>query len=108
MNHYVLRYARNNSEAPGPITGRTDAENREAIARAHVSLVKQIAGRIVSRLPGHYDLEDLYSAGVIGLLTAIDAFDESKGIPFDRYARIRIEGAILDTLRQSDHLPRSA
>ncbi len=106
MNHYVQRYAK----ARGGSTPRASGapqDDRETLAREHASIVKQIAGRIVSRLPGHYDLEDLYSAGVLGLLTAIDNFDESKGIPFDRYARIRIEGAILDALRQSDHLPRT-
>jgi RNA polymerase sigma factor for flagellar operon FliA len=100
MNHYVQRYARSTAK-------KMAADEREAIAREHTVIVKQIAGRIVSRLPGHYDLEDLYSAGVLGLLTAIDNFDESRGIPFDRYARIRIEGAILDALRESDHLPRT-
>ena len=102
MNHYVQRYARADSRP-----GRPSSDTRETLAREHAILVKQIAGRIVSRLPGHYDLEDLYSAGIVGLLMAIDNFDDEKGIPFDRYARIRIEGAILDTLRASDHLPRT-
>ena len=104
MNHYVQRYARARKDSGvAAIAG----DDRESLAREHAVLVKQIAGRIVSRLPGHYDLEDLWSAGIVGLLTAIDNFDESRGIPFDRYARIRIEGAILDALRQSDHLPRT-
>lgn len=105
MNHYVQRYARARGDSRPRAAGPED--DRESLAREHATIVKQIAGRIVARLPGHYDLEDLYSAGVLGLLTAIDNFDESKGIPFDRYARIRIEGAILDALRQSDHLPRT-
>jgi len=102
MNHYVQRYAHTTGSP-----ARKGADDRETLAREHAVLVKQIAGRIVARLPGHYDLEDLYSAGVVGLLMAIDNFDESRGIPFDRYARIRIEGALLDALRESDHLPRT-
>ena len=103
MNHFVQRYAR-----AGNLASRGDVDcDRETLASEHATLVKQIAGRIASRLPGHYELEDLWSAGIIGLLTAIDNFDESRGIPFDRYARIRIEGAVLDSLRQTDHLPRT-
>jgi RNA polymerase sigma factor FliA len=103
MNHYITRYADQHRRKKA----RAPVDEREAIAREHATLVKQIAGRIVSRLPGHYEIEDLYSAGLLGLLTAIDNYDDSRGIPFDRYARIRIEGAILDALRESDHLPRT-
>jgi RNA polymerase sigma factor FliA len=103
MNHFVQRYAQ-----AGNLVSRDNVDcDRETLASEHATLVKQIAGRIASRLPGHYELEDLWSAGIIGLLTAIDNFDESKGIPFDRYARIRIEGSVLDSLRQTDHLPRT-
>lgn len=109
MNHFVRRYsaAGNTARSLPPGMGAPAPADREHLARAHVFIVKQIAGRIASRLPGHYEIDDLYSAGVLGLLTAIDNFDESKGIPFDKYARIRIEGAILDALRESDHLPRT-
>ena len=106
MNHFVQRYARAKDRSNLATSG-DEQSDRETLASEHATLVKQIAGRIANRLPGHYELEDLWSAGIIGLLTAIDNFDESKGIPFDRYARIRIEGAVLDSLRQTDHLPRT-
>jgi len=106
MNHFVQRYSQ--AKSKGNVTSTSDVPcDRETLASEHATLVRQIAGRIASRLPGHYELEDLWSAGIIGLLTAIDNFDETKGIPFDRYARIRIEGAVLDSLRQTDHLPRT-
>jgi RNA polymerase sigma factor for flagellar operon FliA len=106
MNHFVQRYSRTKGSS-NLATSSPEHSDRETLASEHATLVRQIAGRIASRLPGHYELEDLWSAGIIGLLTAIDNFDESKGIPFDRYARIRIEGAVLDSLRQTDHLPRT-
>ena len=108
MNHFVQRYAQVRRQSESQASESSEVErDRETLASEHATLVKQIAGRIASRLPGHYELEDLWSAGIIGLLTAIDNFDETKGIPFDRYARIRIEGAVLDSLRQTDHLPRT-
>ena len=108
MNHFVQRYAQAKRRGESTLATSGNIEcDRETLASEHATLVKQIAGRIASRLPGHYELEDLWSAGIIGLLTAIDNFDETKGIPFDRYARIRIEGAVLDSLRQTDHLPRT-
>ncbi len=70
-------------------------------------LIKYIASRIAIRLPPHIDLNDLINAGVIGLIDAIEKFDESKQIKFKTYAEFRIRGAILDELRSMDWVPRS-
>jgi len=70
-------------------------------------LVRTVATRMAARLPRNLDVDDLVGAGVLGLLNAVRQFDESKGVPFDRYAEIRIRGAILDELRAMDQTPRS-
>jgi RNA polymerase sigma factor for flagellar operon FliA len=76
--------------------------------RRHLSLVRGIASRVIARLPRSVDLDDLVGAGVLGLLDAAKGFDPSKGVPFARYAEIRIRGAILDELRAGDQTPRSS
>lgn len=61
-------------------------------------LVKSIARRISSKLPKHYDLEDLVSDGVVGLLAATERFDPSRGVKFETFATYYIKGSILDNL----------
>lgn len=61
-------------------------------------LVKSIARRISSKLPKHYDLEDLISDGVVGLLAATERFDPSRGVKFETFATYYIKGSILDNL----------
>jgi RNA polymerase sigma factor for flagellar operon FliA len=72
----------------------------------HLPIVRFIARRIHGRLPHHVPIEDLYSAGVVGLLDAFGRFDPSKQVLFRTYAEFRIRGAILDSLRALDWSPR--
>jgi RNA polymerase sigma factor FliA len=72
----------------------------------HLPVVRFIARRIHERLPQHVPIEDLYSAGVLGLLDAFGRFDLSKQVKFNTYAQFRIRGAILDSLRTLDWSPR--
>ena len=72
----------------------------------HLPIVHFIARRIHERLPPHVPIEDLYSAGVLGLLEAFGRFDPSKQVKFSTYAQFRIRGAILDSLRTLDWGPR--
>jgi RNA polymerase sigma factor for flagellar operon FliA len=72
----------------------------------HLPIVRFIARRIHERLPQHVPIEDLYSAGVLGLLDAFGRFDPSKQVKFSTYAQFRIRGAILDSLRTLDWSPR--
>jgi RNA polymerase sigma factor for flagellar operon FliA len=72
----------------------------------HLPIVRFIARRIHDRLPQHVPIEDLYSAGVLGLLDAFGRFDPSKEFKFSTYAQFRIRGAILDSLRTLDWSPR--
>ena len=69
-------------------------------------LVKYNADRIYSRLPDEVDIEDLISAGLFGLMDAIDKFDQERGNKFETYCAPRIRGAVLDELRSMDWVPR--
>lgn len=73
----------------------------------YLPLVKTVAGRIQMSLPPHVDPEDLYSAGLMGLLDAIRNYNPKLGSNFESYARVRIRGAIFDELRRMDWVPRS-
>ena len=84
---------------------QTDSD-RDRRIRQYMSLVHRVARRIVRRLPSMVDLQDLQQVGVIGLIDAIDRYDSSRSERFEAYAEYRIKGAILDHLRQVDHLSR--
>ncbi|HUT64098.1 MAG TPA: FliA/WhiG family RNA polymerase sigma factor [Anaerolineae bacterium] len=86
----------------------TDKKKREEQIMKYVPLVKNIVGRIILRLPSHVDKEDLINVGIIGLMSALERFDEAKNVKFETYARFRIRGAILDELRSRDAVSRSA
>jgi len=73
----------------------------------HYPLVRTIACRMVRRFPSNVDVEELINVGVMGLIDAVDRFDPSRAVPFKAYAEIRIRGAIVDALRDSDWVPRS-
>lgn len=79
---------------------------RDLLLMEHLPTVRYIARRIHERLPQHVDLDDLVSAGVIGLMDAFSKFDHSKKVQFKSYAQFRIRGAILDSLRTLDWSPR--
>lgn len=81
-------------------------ELRNRLVEIYLPLVKYNAERIWSRLPEGVDLDDLISAGVFGLMDAIDAFDLSRGVKFETYCVPRIRGAMLDELRTMDWVPR--
>jgi len=81
-------------------------ELRNLLVERYLSLVKYNAERIWSRLPDGVDLDDLISAGVFGLMDAIDAFDLDRGVKFETYCVPRIRGAMLDELRTMDWVPR--
>lgn len=72
----------------------------------HLPIVRFLARRIHERLPQHVDIEDLVSAGVVGLMDAFSKFDPEKNVQFRSYAQFRIRGAILDSLRTLDWSPR--
>lgn len=84
----------------------TTAEERERLILEHLPQVRLIARRIHERLPESVSLEDLISAGVVGLIGAIDHFDPGHNVKLKTYAEYKIRGAILDSLRELDWAPR--
>ena len=88
----------------------TAAENlpeRDRLVVAHVGLVKALAQRLARRLPSQVEVADLVSIGVLGLVEAAGRYKPSMGVPFDAFARRRVQGAMLDALRDLDWAPRS-
>src|SRR5213594_3917869 len=81
-------------------------ELRNQLVEHYLPLVKYNAERIWSRLPDGVELDDLISAGVFGLMDAIEAFDLERGVKFETYCVPRIRGAMLDELRTMDWVPR--
>jgi len=86
-------------------TVQNDAE-RERVLMEQLPQVRYIARRIHERLPRHVPFEDLVHAGVLGLIDALNKFDQSKHVQFSSYSKFRIRGAILDSLREMDWSPR--
>jgi RNA polymerase sigma factor for flagellar operon FliA len=85
---------------------RISEQVRDRIVLENLSLVKAIAIRVHENLPVHVDLDDLIHAGVLGLFDAVDKYDATKNVAFQSYAKHRIKGAILDSLRQLDWASR--
>jgi RNA polymerase sigma factor for flagellar operon FliA len=80
--------------------------DQERVLLEHLPIVRFLARRIHERLPQHVDIEDMVSAGVVGLMDAFSKFDPAKKVQFRSYAQFRIRGAILDSLRTLDWSPR--
>jgi RNA polymerase sigma factor for flagellar operon FliA len=83
-----------------------EARRNNAILQ-YLDLVRMVAKRLVRRLPPCVDFDDLVSAGVVGLIQALDRFDREVNVKFRTYAKYRIRGAMLDFLREEDPLSRS-
>lgn len=81
--------------------------SREAIVHRYLHLVKYVAGRTSVHLPPHVEIDDLINDGVLGLIDAIEKYDDTRGVKFETYALTRIHGAIVDALRHLDWVPRA-
>ena len=81
--------------------------DRNTLIERNLDLVKIIAGQVSMHLPQHIEMDDLISAGTIGLVEAADKFDVSRGVQFRSYASTRVRGAIIDDLRAMDWMTRS-
>jgi RNA polymerase sigma factor for flagellar operon FliA len=82
-------------------------EARDRLVMEHVGLVKTLAQRLAQRLPSQVEVSDLISVGVLGLIDAATRYKPTLGVPFDAFARRRVQGAMLDSLRDLDWAPRS-
>ena len=83
-----------------------DEYSRNLLMEHYRNIVKYSADRLHSKLPDKVELDDLVSAGIFGLMDAIDAFDPERGVKFETYCSPRIRGSILDELRSMDWVPR--
>lgn len=83
------------------------AKQREQIIRDHVHIVRFVVGRMTTQLPGSVDREDLISAGILGLIKAVDRFDPNRGVKFETYATTVVRGEVMESLRARDWAPRS-
>src|SRR6202790_5598705 len=81
--------------------------SREEIVHKYLHLVKYVAGRISINLPPNVEINDLINDGILGLIDAIEKYDDERGVKFETYAIPRINGAILDALRALDWVPRA-
>ena len=79
---------------------------RNLLMKNYMYLVKYTAERLYSKLPDKVEVDDLISAGIFGLMDAIEAFDPTRGVKFETYCSPRIRGSILDELRSMDWVPR--
>lgn len=86
------------------IQGKPD---RNALLAQHAPLVKKLAHLMRAKLPSSVDVDDLIQAGMIGLLDAVNRYEDTHGAQFETYAVQRIRGAMLDELRSSDWMPRN-
>ena len=86
------------------VKGKADKND---LLTEHMPLVKRLAHHMKAKLPPSVEVDDLVQAGMIGLLDAISRYEETHGAQFETYAVLRIRGAMLDELRNSDWLPRS-
>lgn len=85
-------------------SGDHDARNR--LIETYLPLVRYIAERVAAKLPRNVAVDDLASAGIFGLIDAIEGFDLSRDVKFETYCSTRVKGAILDELRNLDWVPR--
>ena len=85
----------------------TVTRDTEQYLTQYAPLVKRIAHHMMAKLPASVEIDDVIQTGMLGLLDAVNRYEESHGAQFETYAAQRIRGAILDGLRQADWLPRS-
>ncbi|MCX5906024.1 MAG: FliA/WhiG family RNA polymerase sigma factor, partial [Deltaproteobacteria bacterium] len=107
MKSKMRNYKTPSPEAVPATTAPNDRAQRDELILKYAPLIKYIAHRLAMRLPPHISCESLISAGVIGLMDALNKYDPEKNVQFKTYAEFRIRGAMLDELRAMDWVPRS-
>jgi RNA polymerase sigma factor for flagellar operon FliA len=81
--------------------------SRDAQLKHYLPMVKRLAHHLLGKLPANVEFDDMFQAGMIGLMDAIGRYEEGQGTQFETYANQRIRGSMLDELRNNDWLPRS-
>lgn len=88
-------------------TRKSKLQQRDELVVDHLPLVKYLAQRMITKLPPSVEVNDLVSAGVMGLMDAVEKYEPSRGVKFKTYAEQRVRGAMIDSLRSMDWAPRS-
>lgn len=86
---------------------QVDDQEKEELIKAYLPLVKKVVHRLSGRLPKDVDIREMLNSGIIGLVDALKKYDPKHETNFSTYAQFRIRGAILDSFRSQDWLPRS-
>ncbi|OFI06825.1 RNA polymerase sigma-D factor [Clostridium acetireducens DSM 10703] len=81
---------------------------KEEVVKKYIPLVKYIASRVIIGKTKYVEYEDLVGYGMVGLMDALEKFDESKGMKFSSYASIRIKGSMIDELRKNSPISKGA
>jgi len=102
-SHVCSTRSRRTTQSRGP--SHEWASSNDRVVKL-LPLVKRVALQMRGRLPAHVELDDLISDGTVGLIDAVRKFDPARGVTIESYARYRIRGAILDSLRDQDHASR--
>jgi len=84
-----------------------DDYEKEELIKSYLPLVKRVVHRLSGRLPKDVDLQEMLNSGIIGLVDALEKYDPKHETNFSTYAQFRIRGAILDSFRSQDWMPRS-
>jgi RNA polymerase sigma factor FliA len=107
MKHADITVPQGNSTRPISTKMSLTTQERENLIKDFLPVIKYMAMRLVMRVSSGMNVEDLMSAGMVGLLDAMTKFDPSREIKFRTYAEFRIRGAMLDEIRAMDWVPRS-
>jgi RNA polymerase sigma factor for flagellar operon FliA len=91
-----------------PIAGASHVESAATLTHQHIGLIHHVARQLARRLHDKVELDELVSAGAIGLMQAAASYQPSRGLTFSTYAVPRIRGSMLDELRRHDHMSRGA
>lgn len=103
-----MKTAALNSSGKTSLTKTAHKRNRDELIMQYAPLVKNIVGRLASKLPiDAADKEDLVNVGIMGLMSALEKYDKTRNVQFETYASFRIRGAVLDELRAKDWVPRA-
>ena len=107
LARFLLNLLLNSLEVDMVMNPNILKREKEKRILAHAYLVDQVAQRVKSRIPDHIEYDELRSVGFIGLMEAVERYDDDKNVPFRVYAEIRVNGAMLDFLRKEDWMPRN-
>lgn len=102
----MLQYSSTKNHQKSYLSAINGSNEREFLILSYLPKVKYIADRIAAKLPSFIERDDLYGAGVIGLIDAVERYDASRDVAFTTFAELRVRGAILDNLRSLDWASR--